>query len=93
MGNEIVARLQRLISEKVHGNGSAEPIAASTPLLSSGLNLDSIAVLELIMEIESEFGVEFRDSDMSVELFRTVGSLAAGVEERLAQGRRDRRQQ
>jgi acyl carrier protein len=34
------------------------------------------------MEIEADFGVEFTDSDLSVDLFRTVGSLAAAVREK-----------
>ena len=83
MGNDVVGKITSIITEKILSGGSERKIDAKTPLLSSGLSLDSVAVLELLMEIENEFGVEFKDSDLSVELFKSVGALAEAVQEKM----------
>lgn len=44
--------------------------------------LDSLAVVELAMAIETRFGICIDDEDFSGELFETVGSLAAYVDRR-----------
>jgi len=83
----IEGRISSIIVERIVDGQASVQVDSTTPLLSSGLSLDSVAVLELIMEIETEFGVEFKDNDLSVELLRTVGSLAHAVrEKRLAAG-------
>jgi acyl carrier protein len=36
------------------------------------------------MEIEHEFGVELKDKELSVDLFKTVGTLADAITRKLA---------
>ena len=79
---DIENRISDIIRDRIVTDHNGIHIDATTPLLSAGLSLDSVAVLELIMEIEADFGVEFTDTDLSVDLFRTVGSLAAAVREK-----------
>ena len=82
--DSILAKVSGILSEKiVTDTGKEGGIQADTPLLSSGLNLDSVAVLELVVEVENQFGITFEDDDLSVELFRNVGSLASAVEKKL----------
>ena len=81
-----VNRISRLIAERILGGESPVRIGPDTGLLSSGLTLDSIAVLELIMEIENEFGIEFSDSDLTVELFRSVRTLADAIQRKALNG-------
>ena len=87
MGNDfdsILSKVSSILSEKiVTDTGKEGGIKADTPLLSSGLNLDSVAVLELVVEVENQFGVTFEDDDLSVELFNSVGSLTSAVEKKL----------
>lgn len=83
MAQDVVGIITGIITEKILSGGSDRRIDAQTPLLSSGLSLDSVAVLELLMEIENEFGVEFKDSDLSVDLFKSVGALAEAVQEKM----------
>ena len=80
----IEARICSILRDRILTNGNGVRIDADTPLLSAGLTLDSVAVLELVMEIEEAFGVEFKDTELSVDLFKTVGSLARGVSRKLA---------
>ncbi|HEY8472307.1 MAG TPA: acyl carrier protein [Natronosporangium sp.] len=53
---------------------------ASTPLFGSLPELDSMAVVELVVAIEERFGVSFDEDEVTAEVFETVGSLAALVE-------------
>ena len=81
---QIVEAILRILSEKIIVETPHDgQVSADTPLLSSGVTLDSVAVLQLLMEIEDHFGVEFGDDDLTVELFQNVGSLAGAVEQKL----------
>jgi acyl carrier protein len=60
----------------------AAGLDASTPLLGSLPELDSMAVLELVTAIEGRFGIRIDDDDVTAEMFETLGSLAAFVEAR-----------
>ena len=84
MKPDAVATLSNILTTRILESAPKQPITRDTTLLSSGLGLDSVAVLELIIEVETAFGVEFKDTDLSVELFRTVGSLADAIEGKLA---------
>lgn len=45
-------------------------------LLMEAYNVDSVALFEVVVGLEEEFGVSMEDSDFSVESFRTVNSIA-----------------
>jgi len=79
VSSDVLMRLSRIIAENILGNASRRSVTAETPLLSHGLDLDSVAVLQLIMAVEVEFGVRFDEHDISIELFRTTGTLAEAV--------------
>ncbi len=60
------------------------PIAPSdigndTSLFGEGLGLDSIDVLELVLELERSFGVQIRDEQTGMEVLRSVDTIAAFV--------------
>ena len=61
----------------------AATLDASSPLLGSLPELDSMGVLELVHELEQRFGVEFDGDDVSAEAFETLGSLTALIDEKL----------
>jgi acyl carrier protein len=56
-----------------------EDIADDAPLFDEGLGLDSIDVLELVLEIERSFGVTIADQDTGAKVLRTVDTIAAYV--------------
>jgi acyl carrier protein len=60
--------------------GALEPGSA---LLGSLPELDSMGVLELVHELEQRFGIEFEGEDVSAEVFETIGTLTAFVDEKL----------
>ncbi len=61
----------------------ADTIDASTPLLGSLPELDSMAVLELVAALEQRFGITIDDDDVTAEIFETLGTLTAFVQEKL----------
>jgi acyl carrier protein len=61
----------------------ADTLDATTPLLGSLPELDSMAVLELVLELEQRFDIEIDGEDVSAEMFETLASMAAFVDEKL----------
>jgi acyl carrier protein len=53
-----------------------EEIGDATPLFEGGLGLDSIDVLELVLEIERSFGVAIRDEETGMKVLRSVDAIA-----------------
>ena len=41
--------------------------------------IDSMGVMELIAFIESNFGIEFNDDDLTVDNFKTIGSIISVI--------------
>ena len=56
----------------------------STPLAAYGI-LDSIAALELVLFLETRFGVEFSSKDLDRRRLETIERIAGLVQEKLAQ--------
>jgi acyl carrier protein len=53
-----------------------EEIGDSMPLFGEGLGLDSIDVLELVLEVERTFGVTIGDQDTGMKVLRSVDTIA-----------------
>ena len=58
----------------------ADAIDADTQLLGSLPELDSMAVLVLVHDLEERFGITVEDEDLSADIFDTLQSLAAFVD-------------
>lgn len=58
----------------------ADTIDASTPLLGSLPELDSLAVLELVTALEARFGINIDETELTGDVFETLGSLTKFVE-------------
>ena len=54
-------------------------IGDSTPLFGEGLGLDSIDVLELVIEIERTFGAKIEDEKTGMAVLRSVDTIAAFI--------------
>jgi acyl carrier protein len=56
--------------------------SSDTPLLGRGIGLDSMETLTLVAAIEKEFDIEIADDDLTVDLFKSIGSLAEYILQR-----------
>ena len=65
---------------------AADEIGDSTPLFGDGLGLDSIDVLELVLEIERSFGVAIADEQTGMKVLGSVETIADYITSQRARG-------
>ena len=70
-----------VVIETIHelhpGGATIDP---GTELGAGGLGLDSIQVLELVLNLEARLGARFRNEDLDEDALRTVGGLITYVD-------------
>ena len=71
--------VKAVVVETLALQGRADTIDATTPLFGSLPELDSMAVLELILALEERFGIAIDGDDVTADAFETLGSLTALV--------------
>lgn len=76
--------VKQVLGDVLQLDGRIQAMTASTPLLGSIPELDSMAVVHVITALEEHFGITVADDDISAETFSTVGSLADYVDHKLA---------
>ena len=80
------ARIKEIIVRSLRLEMPPADIADDIPLFGEGLGLDSIDALELVLEIEREFGVSIGDEHMGKHVLRSVNSIAEFIETERAAG-------
>ena len=58
---------------------TVEDIGDDMPLFGEGLGLDSIDVLELVLELDRSFGVSIADEKTGIEVLKSVDDIAAYI--------------
>lgn len=76
--------VRKLLGETLRLGSRTEGLEATTPLLGSVPELDSMAVVAVINALEESFGVSFDDDEISADTFETVGSLSDLVDQKMA---------
>jgi acyl carrier protein len=77
---EIEERLKKVLLSRSTQPLNSEEIRPDLPLVGKGLGLDSVALLELVVGIEEEFGILLDDSALTVEHFESLSTLARYVQ-------------
>lgn len=75
----LVDRLRQLIVETLNLDIAPTDIDPTRPLLEAGHDLDSVDVLELVVAIETEFGLDIEAHEVGRETFESVHTLAVFV--------------
>ncbi len=81
--NHIEDRIKKLITNRLHLQVDVRKLTGDTSLIGKGLGLDSIALQELVVSLEDEFGIFIDESELRIELFENIGSLAKFVSKEL----------
>lgn len=76
-----IDEVKQLIVQTLGIEDPSRIAGASTQLFGNLPELDSFAVVNLAMEIESRFGFEIDESGFSADVFETVGSLASYIDQ------------
>lgn len=74
-----MARLRAALAKILATRGHHAPFGDQDSLFASGL-LDSLAATEVIVLLESEFGLDLSDADFDVSALDSVASLAALID-------------
>ncbi len=83
---ELKRKLKELLIDRLKFEDmSPEDIGDDEPLFEGGLGLDSIDALEIVVMLETEFGLKIKNESSAREYFRSVSSLAQLVAERTPQ--------
>jgi acyl carrier protein len=81
-GTLAIAEVKAAVVETLGIEDRAETIDATTPLLGALPELDSLAVLELLVELERRFGITVESDELSADAFATLATLTEFVSER-----------
>jgi acyl carrier protein len=71
-----VEAIIRVIVDRVNPDLDAAALSSDTCLVKEGLALDSMAMLELVTGLEDELGIMIDESELKIEVFDDIGSLA-----------------
>ncbi len=78
-------RLKELLIERLKFEDmTPDEIGDDELLFEGGMGLDSIDALEIVVMLESEFGLKIKNESSARQYFRSVSSLAQLIEERKA---------
>ncbi len=82
MSDSLKTELKSLIVEtlKLHDIDPAS-IKDDEPLFGTGLDLDSIDALELVLSLEKRYGVKITSSEQSSRALQSVNTLAGFIED------------
>jgi acyl carrier protein len=73
---DLKEEIKRAIVRSLRLPMAPEDIEDGVSLFGEGLGLDSIDVLELVLEIERTFGVSITDEQTGAKVLRSVNSIA-----------------
>lgn len=71
-----IDELRKLLVSKFRVAQDPQSIQAEEPLFSAGVGLSSIDGIELIVELEKQFGVEFQDMERWVDESPSITTVA-----------------
>jgi acyl carrier protein len=78
--NQLIIELKQKIIETLNLlDVSPEDIDENGQLIGGDLGLDSIDVLELVMMLEKDYGVEIDSKELGIKVFASVAALADHV--------------
>ena len=83
MADPLKTNLKELIVTTLKLEGvTAADLADDEPLIGSGLNLDSIDALELVVTLEKRYGIKISSSEESRQALASIAHLAEFVRAR-----------
>jgi len=81
---DLVDDVRAVVATALDLGARGEQMDASAPLLGALPELDSMAVMNVIVAIEERFDIAIDDDDINASTFATLGSLARFVESKVA---------
>jgi acyl carrier protein len=82
--SDVSTILAELIATVTRGRAAAAELDDATQLVSGGVGLDSVEILELVVAFEERLGVALTEQDLAPAHWATFGRLAALLTQRRA---------
>ncbi|UII27574.1 phosphopantetheine-binding protein [Fulvivirga maritima] len=76
MTEEIKKKIRSIIANDLDANINEEDLSDDVSLYDGGIGLDSIAIINLIVELENKFDISFDETEINAQLFSNINSLA-----------------
>lgn len=76
--DDVILKLKELIADVSQLGMSPDEIDNDADIVTR-LGLQSTQILEVMVELENHFGIEFEDTEITEELWGSIPSLADGV--------------
>jgi acyl carrier protein len=81
---DLIKELKRRIVENLQLDRNPDEIDSDAPLFDEGLGLDSLDVLELVVMLDRDYGVEIVNMEEGKKAFASVRSIAQYINEKKA---------
>lgn len=72
----ILRRIRKILIERLQVRREPDELDPDTPLFGAGIGLDSVDSVELIVSIETEFGLKLRQDVSGRRHMRTINTMA-----------------
>ena len=79
----VIDDVKIVLRETLQLGPRADALTAETRLLGGIPEFDSMAVVTLVGELEEHFDIVVEDEDITAEVFETVGTLVALIEQKV----------
>ena len=81
--NPTLSEVREILTKTLGIEDRVDSLTPATPLLDSVPEFNSMAVLKVILAIEEHFGLTIEGDEVTGELFETLGTLSAFVEDKM----------
>jgi acyl carrier protein len=79
--------VRAVVVSTLHIQDRADDLVPESELLGSLPELDSTAVVELLVALQDRFGIEIQDDEVIGDIFETLGQLTAFIDSKLSPSR------
>lgn len=73
---DILKRIRRILIERLQVRRELDELDPDTPLFGAGIGLDSVDSVELVVSIETEFGLKLKQDASGRRFMRTINTMA-----------------
>jgi acyl carrier protein len=79
--DELIEELKEKLIAHLNLQIASEQITPDEPLFNSGLGLDSIDALELIVLLQQDYGIKVKSAEEGKQIFRSIRTMAEFIRE------------